>query len=75
MEEVKREYKREELLHIGKRVVGSAKTYKVPQTTWKTIQELGLGSRIKTKRGSRGGRKKQKATDTNHSSNKENKLK
>ena len=50
-------YNREELLLIGKSVLKSDKTYQVPKDSWESIQALGIGTAIKTRRGKRGGKK------------------
>ena len=50
-------YNREELLLIGKSVLKSDKTYQVLKDSWESIQALGIGTTIKTRRGKRGGQK------------------
>ncbi|MCH1595851.1 MAG: hypothetical protein L7S42_05020, partial [Flavobacteriaceae bacterium] len=50
-------YGRERLLHIGKSVLSQSKTYRVPYIAWKTITELNLETVLRTKRGSKAGKK------------------
>ena len=50
-------YSRNELLLLGKTIIGSEKTYRVPAASWRCINELEIGVVKSTKRGCRGGGK------------------
>ena len=52
-------YSREELLLIGKSVLTLDKTLRVPAESWRNIQNLGLGTALKTRRGKKEPKKKQ----------------
>lgn len=67
-------YGREELLLIGKDVIGSSITYRVPFSTWKTIADLGLEVMRKTQRGSRGGKARTETLSTQQDPPKSQKL-
>ncbi len=49
-------YSRERLLEIGKSVLSSEKTLRVPAESWENIKRLDLGTALKTRRGNKGGK-------------------
>ena len=54
----RRVYGREELLLLGRSVLCSETTYRVPTSAWLNIKYLGVATAKDTKRGTRGGKNK-----------------
>ena len=53
-------YGREQLLFLGKKFLTSDHNYRLPTSAWCKIRSLGLQTTKSTKRGKRGGKRKQK---------------
>ena len=59
----RRVYGREELLLLGRSVLCSETTYRVPTSAWLNIKHLGVATANDTKRGTRGGKIKNSKTE------------